>query len=177
MALCWVMWPGRSSKPPADINPGTGKDMDKTVKMSADHDWSSLSESSMREMTHQLDHSRKLVNSDFDALVKIGESVVTSGHEPSPGVFVFSTLTPTIATSQNGSPTVQVTIETTQIDIEGKVKALSGYTVAMQKGGSRDVTTLSNGRTFDISLSAVPDRSNPKVIHMRSRESSQANSL
>ncbi|MDB6139588.1 MAG: hypothetical protein JWO94_2660 [Verrucomicrobiaceae bacterium] len=176
IVFCWVIWPENPSVSSSALQRSVGTI--KTVfKVPSDMEWSSLSKSDMRDIANQVNGPKKLVNSDFETLVKLGESVVTEGDEPSPGIFVFSTLTPTLTIREDGSKVVQVNLATTQTDINGNSRVVSGRDIPMQPNGSRDIIIISNGRTFNITLSAIPDKSDHRVIRMRSRESSQANAL
>lgn len=66
--------------------------------------------------------SRKITK--IETLVAEGETVITEGYESSPGVFIFSGITPKLIKGENGESAMAIDIQTTKVTLDGTSSAL-----------------------------------------------------
>lgn len=92
----------------------------------------------------------------MEAIVEEGETIVTEGYESTPGVFIFTSLTPSI-TYQNGSPFVDIKVKTFKGTVTGATPSLFTLTAHVNPTYGREVFFEADGMMHSISIGADPD--------------------
>lgn len=104
-----------------------------------------------------------VVRKDGETLVEDGETVVTEGYESEPGIFVFTTLTPTRRVSQEGKPVVNVVGNSFQVGLDGGYAEIASFDHDLQPRGVYTRAKIDDEMVYSVNVSADADAGSSKI--------------
>lgn len=153
--LCWLFTTQRASvaQPAAALTSPSAPGKNKPVKVAGDKDWQNTSEAELREFTSLFG---KTVPTSFnmEARLKPGEALLADAFEASPGVFVFSKITPMRKILDDGSPVIEATLDCFSISLKGEHRQILHRISDLKPRGIYTNAALTDHGVYSITASA-----------------------
>lgn len=153
LGACFLLLPSRAIKPPLE-HPVPKKAVAPPT-FSGEPETQNLQGQDFQEWINYFEE-QNLRGGSMEAVVKEGETIVTEGYETTPGVFIFTSLTPSI-TYDNGIPFVDIKVKTFKGTVTGATPSLFTLTAHVNPKYGREVFFETDGMMHSISIGAEPD--------------------
>jgi hypothetical protein len=181
--LCWLFTRQGASvvQPAAALTSPSTSSKHKVVKVNGNKDWQNTSEAELREFTSLFG---KTVPTSFnmEARLQPGEALLADAFEASPGVFVFSKITPMRKTLDDGSSVIEASLECFSISLAGEHRQIMHRISDLKPRGVYTNAALTDHGVYSITASADSGYEGGEILlkasggfHSRTFPSSQRN--